>query len=104
MDTLQRKKIALENSLRANGNANPSYFSVTQVSLDSAPPHDLFLGYLCWAKLGVRHDVDQTRLTIVYPVSHGLLISLVCGIKHKSRSDVVFSTSCKIPPAILCKQ
>lgn len=32
MDTLQRKKIALENSLRANGNGNPSYFSVTQVS------------------------------------------------------------------------
>lgn len=32
MDTLQRKKIALENSLRANGNTNPSYFSVTQVS------------------------------------------------------------------------
>lgn len=31
MDTLQRKKIALENSLRANGNGNPSYFSVTQV-------------------------------------------------------------------------
>lgn len=31
MDTLQRKKIALENSLRANGSANPSYFSVTQV-------------------------------------------------------------------------
>ncbi|XP_068199867.1 pleckstrin homology-like domain family B member 2 isoform X2 [Antennarius striatus] len=30
MDTLQRKKIALENSLRANGNTNPSYFSVTQ--------------------------------------------------------------------------
>uniref|UniRef100_A0AAQ4QBS1 Pleckstrin homology-like domain family B member 1 n=1 Tax=Gasterosteus aculeatus aculeatus TaxID=481459 RepID=A0AAQ4QBS1_GASAC len=30
MDTLQRKKTALENSLRANGNANPSYFSVTQ--------------------------------------------------------------------------
>ncbi|XP_023181611.1 pleckstrin homology-like domain family B member 2 isoform X4 [Xiphophorus maculatus] len=30
MDTLQRKKIALENSLRANGNANHSYFSVTQ--------------------------------------------------------------------------
>ncbi|XP_047424286.1 pleckstrin homology-like domain family B member 2 isoform X6 [Mugil cephalus] len=30
MDTLQRKKIALENSLRANGNASPSYFSVTQ--------------------------------------------------------------------------
>ncbi|XP_042254711.1 pleckstrin homology-like domain family B member 2 isoform X1 [Thunnus maccoyii] len=30
MDTLQRKKIALENSLRANGNANPSYFSMTQ--------------------------------------------------------------------------
>ncbi|XP_073344833.1 pleckstrin homology-like domain family B member 2 isoform X1 [Pagrus major] len=30
MDTLQRKKIALENSLRANGNANPSYFTVTQ--------------------------------------------------------------------------
>ncbi|XP_029003326.1 pleckstrin homology-like domain family B member 2 isoform X5 [Betta splendens] len=30
MDTLQRKKIALENSLRANGNANPSYFSVTE--------------------------------------------------------------------------
>uniref|UniRef100_A0AAQ5Z6Z4 PH domain-containing protein n=1 Tax=Amphiprion ocellaris TaxID=80972 RepID=A0AAQ5Z6Z4_AMPOC len=27
MDTLQRKKIALENSLRANGNANPSYFN-----------------------------------------------------------------------------
>uniref|UniRef100_A0A3Q0R352 Pleckstrin homology-like domain, family B, member 2b n=1 Tax=Amphilophus citrinellus TaxID=61819 RepID=A0A3Q0R352_AMPCI len=36
MDTLQRKKIALENSLRANGNANPSYFSVTQVSHPSA--------------------------------------------------------------------
>ncbi|XP_061777921.1 pleckstrin homology-like domain family B member 2 isoform X4 [Nerophis ophidion] len=34
MDTLQRKKAALENSLRANGNANPSYFSVTQ----SPPP------------------------------------------------------------------
>lgn len=32
MDTLQRKKMALENSLRANGNANPSYFSMTQVS------------------------------------------------------------------------
>uniref|UniRef100_A0A3P8VLA8 Pleckstrin homology-like domain family B member 1 n=1 Tax=Cynoglossus semilaevis TaxID=244447 RepID=A0A3P8VLA8_CYNSE len=30
MDTLQRKKMALENSLRANGNTNPSYFSVTQ--------------------------------------------------------------------------
>ncbi|XP_035990587.1 pleckstrin homology-like domain family B member 2 isoform X6 [Fundulus heteroclitus] len=30
MDTLQRKKVALENSLRANGSANPSYFSVTQ--------------------------------------------------------------------------
>uniref|UniRef100_A0A3P9IIJ2 Pleckstrin homology-like domain family B member 1 n=1 Tax=Oryzias latipes TaxID=8090 RepID=A0A3P9IIJ2_ORYLA len=30
MDTLQRKKVALENSLRANGNANPSYFSMTQ--------------------------------------------------------------------------
>ncbi|XP_061569940.1 pleckstrin homology-like domain family B member 2 isoform X2 [Cololabis saira] len=30
MDTLQRKKTALENSLRANGSANPSYFSVTQ--------------------------------------------------------------------------
>ncbi|XP_061521842.1 pleckstrin homology-like domain family B member 1 isoform X3 [Phycodurus eques] len=30
MDTLQRKKKALENSLRANGNTNPSYFSVTQ--------------------------------------------------------------------------
>ena len=31
MDTLQRKKQALENSLRANGDANPSYFSMTQV-------------------------------------------------------------------------
>ncbi|XP_029935304.1 pleckstrin homology-like domain family B member 1 isoform X2 [Myripristis murdjan] len=30
MDTLQRKKIALENSLKANGDANPSYFSMTQ--------------------------------------------------------------------------
>ncbi|XP_077365141.1 pleckstrin homology-like domain family B member 2 isoform X5 [Festucalex cinctus] len=30
MDTLQRKKRALENSLRANGNSNPSYLSVTQ--------------------------------------------------------------------------
>ncbi|XP_056457609.1 pleckstrin homology-like domain family B member 2 isoform X4 [Gadus chalcogrammus] len=30
MDTLQRKKQALENSLRANGDANPSYFSMTQ--------------------------------------------------------------------------
>nr|XP_061810136.1 pleckstrin homology-like domain family B member 2 [Nerophis lumbriciformis] len=30
MDTLQRKKKALENSLRANGTTNPSYFSVTQ--------------------------------------------------------------------------
>lgn len=38
MDTLQRKKIALENSLRANGNANPSYFSVTQVSHHLVPP------------------------------------------------------------------
>ena len=37
MDTLQRKKIALENSLRANGNTNPSYFSVTQVSHHLAP-------------------------------------------------------------------
>ncbi|XP_061877204.1 pleckstrin homology-like domain family B member 2 isoform X4 [Entelurus aequoreus] len=34
MDTLQRKKAALENSLRANGNVNPSYFRVTQ----SPPP------------------------------------------------------------------
>ena len=31
MDTLQRKKIALETSLRANGDAGPSYFSMTQV-------------------------------------------------------------------------
>ncbi|KAM6977688.1 pleckstrin homology-like domain family B member 2 [Aplochiton taeniatus] len=30
MDTLQRKKIALETSLRANGEASPSYFSMTQ--------------------------------------------------------------------------
>ncbi|XP_071183985.1 pleckstrin homology-like domain family B member 1 [Salvelinus alpinus] len=30
MDTLQRKKIALETSLRANGDARPSYFSMTQ--------------------------------------------------------------------------
>uniref|UniRef100_A0A3P8ZS02 Pleckstrin homology-like domain family B member 1 n=1 Tax=Esox lucius TaxID=8010 RepID=A0A3P8ZS02_ESOLU len=30
MDTLQRKKIALETSLRANGDASPSYFSMTQ--------------------------------------------------------------------------
>ncbi|XP_045566765.1 pleckstrin homology-like domain family B member 2 isoform X4 [Salmo salar] len=30
MDTLQRKKIALETSLRANGDATPSYFSMTQ--------------------------------------------------------------------------
>ncbi|XP_067107887.1 pleckstrin homology-like domain family B member 2 isoform X1 [Osmerus mordax] len=30
MDTLQRKKIALETSLRANGDAGPSYFSMTQ--------------------------------------------------------------------------
>ncbi|XP_061660851.1 pleckstrin homology-like domain family B member 2 isoform X3 [Syngnathoides biaculeatus] len=30
MDTLQRKKKALENSLRANGNTNASYFIVTQ--------------------------------------------------------------------------
>ncbi|KAJ3610997.1 hypothetical protein NHX12_021013 [Muraenolepis orangiensis] len=34
MDTLQRKKQALETSLRANGDANPSYFSMTQ----SPPP------------------------------------------------------------------
>uniref|UniRef100_A0A4W5JQD4 Pleckstrin homology-like domain family B member 1 n=1 Tax=Hucho hucho TaxID=62062 RepID=A0A4W5JQD4_9TELE len=30
MDTLQRKKIALETSLRANGDSGPSYFSMTQ--------------------------------------------------------------------------
>ncbi|KAL1006642.1 hypothetical protein UPYG_G00074820 [Umbra pygmaea] len=30
MDTLQRKKIALETSLRANGDTSPSYFSMTQ--------------------------------------------------------------------------
>ncbi|XP_023855828.1 pleckstrin homology-like domain family B member 2 isoform X7 [Salvelinus sp. IW2-2015] len=30
MDTLQRKKIALETSLRANGDSSPSYFSMTQ--------------------------------------------------------------------------
>ncbi|XP_050953811.1 pleckstrin homology-like domain family B member 2 isoform X5 [Labeo rohita] len=30
MDTLQKKKQALENSLRANGDSNPSYFSMTQ--------------------------------------------------------------------------
>ncbi|XP_016134486.1 pleckstrin homology-like domain family B member 2 [Sinocyclocheilus grahami] len=30
MDTLQKKKQALENSLRANGDSSPSYFSVTQ--------------------------------------------------------------------------
>ncbi|XP_028825460.1 pleckstrin homology-like domain family B member 2 isoform X7 [Denticeps clupeoides] len=30
MDTLQRKKLALEASLRINGDANPSYFSMTQ--------------------------------------------------------------------------
>lgn len=38
MDTLQRKKKALENSLRANGNTNPSYFGVTQVSCHRALP------------------------------------------------------------------
>lgn len=46
MDTLQRKKIALENSLRANGNANPSYFSVTQVSHDWTRLRYLLLGFL----------------------------------------------------------
>ncbi|XP_053467092.1 pleckstrin homology-like domain family B member 2 isoform X7 [Ictalurus furcatus] len=30
MDTLQRKKQALENSLRTNGDSSPSYFSMTQ--------------------------------------------------------------------------
>ncbi|XP_030624874.1 pleckstrin homology-like domain family B member 2 [Chanos chanos] len=30
MDTLQRKKLALENSLRTNGDSSPSYFSMTQ--------------------------------------------------------------------------
>lgn len=30
MDTLQKKKQALENSLRANGDSSPSYFSMTQ--------------------------------------------------------------------------
>lgn len=42
MDTLQRKKIALENSLRANGNANPSYFSVTQVGHNVPPPFMIY--------------------------------------------------------------
>lgn len=46
MDTLQRKKIALENSLRANGNANPSYFSMTQVSHHLAPLQDLLSCFL----------------------------------------------------------
>lgn len=46
MDTLQRKKTALENSLRANGNANPSYFSVTQVSRDFTQPQYLLLRFL----------------------------------------------------------
>lgn len=49
MDTLQRKKIALENSLRANGNANPSYFSVTQVSRHNIAP--LFM--MCYPVLYV---------------------------------------------------
>uniref|UniRef100_A0A7N6C5X5 PH domain-containing protein n=1 Tax=Anabas testudineus TaxID=64144 RepID=A0A7N6C5X5_ANATE len=41
MDTLQRKKIALENSLRANGNANPSYFNKIKyflLSVFQSPP------------------------------------------------------------------
>ncbi len=52
MDTLQRKKIALENSLRANGNANPSYFSMTQVS-HLAPLQDLVFCFLCHALTGL---------------------------------------------------
>ncbi|XP_048122308.1 pleckstrin homology-like domain family B member 2 isoform X2 [Alosa alosa] len=37
MDTLQRKKQALESSLRTNGDASPSYFSMTQSPLHPAP-------------------------------------------------------------------
>ncbi|KAJ8010859.1 hypothetical protein DPEC_G00079510 [Dallia pectoralis] len=37
MDALQRKKVALENSLRANGDAGPSYFSMTQQSPPTTP-------------------------------------------------------------------
>uniref|UniRef100_A0A667ZK28 Pleckstrin homology-like domain, family B, member 2b n=1 Tax=Myripristis murdjan TaxID=586833 RepID=A0A667ZK28_9TELE len=48
MDTLQRKKIALENSLKANGDANPSYFSMTQVRHHSTYCLALIQGVLSW--------------------------------------------------------
>lgn len=65
MDTLQRKKIALENSLRANGNANPSYFSVTQVSLDLAPPRDLFLCFQHHALAQLEESVRLARIFVL---------------------------------------
>lgn len=84
MDTLQRKKIALENSLRANGNVNPSYFSVTQVSHDLALHFRIYYFLLltscshraervCVVSLDIclRLNMTNQGLLIVQKIKHG---------------------------------
>lgn len=60
MDTLQRKKVALENSLRANGSANPSYFSVTQVRPPPRPHPTYHLHQM------LCEECDRTKKTSLW--------------------------------------
>uniref|UniRef100_A0A3Q3NIT1 Pleckstrin homology-like domain, family B, member 2b n=1 Tax=Mastacembelus armatus TaxID=205130 RepID=A0A3Q3NIT1_9TELE len=71
MDTLQRKKIALENSLRANGSANPSYFSVTQVSHHVAHPTISSSAYQEQARRFYGSDRLPVSLKSAPPLSPG---------------------------------
>ncbi|XP_077480426.1 pleckstrin homology-like domain family B member 1 isoform X2 [Stigmatopora argus] len=69
MDTLQRKKKALENSLRANGNTtNPSYFSVTQ-SPPATPINSISSAYQEQARRFYGRERPPMSLKSVSPAS-----------------------------------
>ncbi|XP_077592298.1 pleckstrin homology-like domain family B member 1 isoform X2 [Stigmatopora nigra] len=69
MDTLQRKKKALENSLRANGNStSPSYFSVTQ-SPPTTPINSISSAYQEQARRFYSRERPPMSLKSVSPAS-----------------------------------
>uniref|UniRef100_A0A3Q4MCJ9 PH domain-containing protein n=1 Tax=Neolamprologus brichardi TaxID=32507 RepID=A0A3Q4MCJ9_NEOBR len=98
MDTLQRKKIALENSLRANGNANPSYFSVTQ-SPPTTPvssPATSSSAYQEQARRFYSSDRPSLSLKSAPPLSPGRRSDPSSSLASRSsvgRSQDNFSTS-----------
>lgn len=98
MDTLQRKKIALENSLRANGNANPSYFSVTQ-SPPTTPvssPATSSSAYQEQARRSYSSDRPSLSLKSAPPLSPGRRSDPSSSLASRSsvgRSQDNFSTS-----------